>query len=170
MLSIRSCFRVFSCLIAVVPDAGATRSAGIAISDGNALMRSLVPKQVRDVFQRLYCSWMICTFTPARRLEHPDLRAALAHIGVAPPTRRQFSDHLDALYDATRQSILSLLAAATYVCITMDGWKSRTAEQGAPLVTVNLLLPDGTSIFWKVCVTVIVVISLYCCSMLSRTR
>jgi hypothetical protein len=32
----------------------------------------------------------------------------------------------------------------------MDGWKKRAAEQGTPIITVILLLPDGNSQFWKV--------------------
>ena len=32
----------------------------------------------------------------------------------------------------------------------MDGWKKRAAEHGTPIKTVCILLPEGTSLFWKV--------------------
>jgi hypothetical protein len=56
---------------------------------------------------------------------------------------------LDALYHSARQQVVDDLRATDYISITMDGWKKRAAEQGAPLVTVNLLSPHGTATFWR---------------------
>jgi hypothetical protein len=104
----------------------------------------------RQSFERLFASWMISTFTPACRLEHPDLSSALAHCGLKPPSRKAvMGKHLDAIYENTRQKVIGELKCTDFVSITMDGWKKRAAEQGAPLVTVNLLSPHGKATFWR---------------------
>jgi hypothetical protein len=117
----------------------------------NALTAIMVPAKTREAFKRLLSSWFISTFTPAQRVEHDDLIHALSLVGIQPPSRRELmGKQLDALYNSTKQNVAAHLQSNRYVAITMDGWKKRVAEQGAPLVTVNLLMPDGGARFWKV--------------------
>ena len=87
---------------------------------------------------------MIGTFTPARRLEHPDLHAAFAPVGLKAPSRQAvYGDQLDALYGKSTASLIDDLKTTKFICVAVDGWKKRVVEQGAPLVTFNLLFPDG---------------------------
>jgi hypothetical protein len=96
-----------------------------------AIEQFCVSALARQSFERLFASWVISTFTPARRLEHPDLASAVAHL--KPPTRKAvMGKHLDAIYDNTRQKVIEDLKCIDYVSITMDGWKKRAAEPGAP--------------------------------------
>jgi hypothetical protein len=143
------------------PGAEAAEMAGVLITHAadtsqsrpsNALTAITVPPKTREAFNRLLSSWFISTFTPAQRIEHEDLKNALSLVGITPPSRRELmSKQLNVLYHSTRAMVISSLQTHTYVSITMDGWKKRVAEQGAPLVTVNLLLPDAGARFWKVC-------------------
>jgi hypothetical protein len=87
----------------------------------------------------------------AQRIEHEDLTSALSLVGIKPPSRRDLMGvQLAALYESTRQNAINTIQAEKCVAVTMDGWKKRVAEQGAPLVTVNFLMPDGGAKFWKV--------------------
>jgi hypothetical protein len=117
----------------------------------NALTAITVPPKTREAFNRLLSSWFVSTFTPAQRIEHEDLTNALSLVGIKPPSRRELmGKQLNVLYDSTKEKLITGLQAERYVSVTMDGWKKRVAEQGAPLVTVNLLMPDGGARFWKV--------------------
>lgn len=87
------------------------------------------------------------------RLEAPELKSALATLGAVPPSRSAATNKL--LNDAYSRAVNKAneeISKWPVVCVTMDGWKKRACEQGAPLITVVILLPDGTNIFWKVCV------------------
>ena len=81
-----------------------------------------------------------------------ELKAALAVLGAERPTKYTASGRLlDMAYDECKSAMFSKVARWSSVCVTMDGWKKRSCEQGEPLITVVLLLPDGSSLFWKVC-------------------
>jgi hypothetical protein len=126
-------------------------AVGVALPE-DGLRSMLVPAKTRELFERLFSSWMLSTFTPAARVDHPDLAKAFAAVGLKPPNRKQImGKHLDALHRSTLQEVTLDIQTQACVCVTMDGWKTRAAEKGAPLVTVNVLLPDGGAYFWKVC-------------------
>jgi hypothetical protein len=132
-------------------DAGIDMNGPDATRPQNTIARFTTDARTKIAFNRLLSSWFISTFTPAQRIEHLDLKNALSLVGITPPSRKELlGAQLDALYRSTKSSVINSLRAHTYVSVTMDGWKKRAAEQGAPLVTVNLLLPDGGSQFWKV--------------------
>lgn len=133
-------------------DAAAMRKVGVPNSSAdNALTRLVVSKERRETVNRLFSAWMLSTFTPAHRLEHPDLKAAFAAVGCVVPSRKELMGaQLHALYESTRITAIKVLKSVKYVAVTMDGWKKRAAEQGTPIVTVSLLLPDGQTIFLKV--------------------
>jgi hypothetical protein len=102
-------------------------------------------------FEEKFAKFMYTTLTPLARLSSPELKAALAVLGATPPGRKHAGGRLlDEAYDRVVQNIIAIVARCKVICITMDGWKKRGCEQGAPLITVVLLLPDGTSQFWKV--------------------
>jgi hypothetical protein len=61
--------------------------------------------------------------------------------------------HIPALYDAIREELMAQLkpTATGVLCgLSTDGWRKKTAEQGVPLVNVNVLLPEGGSFFYRV--------------------
>jgi hypothetical protein len=75
---------------------------------------------------------------------------AIAVLGAVPPTRHLASGQLLNTANAeTVDETISTINTFTSICITMDGWKKRSCEQGAPLITIIILLPDGTALFWK---------------------
>jgi hypothetical protein len=112
--------------------------------------RAVTAEQQRK-FEEKFAKFFYTTLTPLVRLSSPELKAALAVLGATPPCRRQAGGKLlDEAYDSVVQKVISLAANCKLICITMDGWKKRGCEQGAPLITVVLLLPNGTSRFWKV--------------------
>jgi hypothetical protein len=130
----------------------AAESTPTCNAGASSLQTMLVPAKNREVFERFFSSWIVSTFTPAARVDHPDLARALGAVGVKPPARRSiYGAHLDALYENTLESVSSTIREQKFVAVTMDGWKKMAAEQGAPLVTINFLLADGGSIFFKVC-------------------
>lgn len=95
---------------------------------------------------------MYCTLTPFNRVEDPKLNIALAVLGAEAPTRRALAGQLlDKAYNNARSVCFYDIHEYSHVCITLDGWKKRNCEQGAPLITVCVLLPNGKSVFYKVC-------------------
>jgi hypothetical protein len=116
------------------------------------LRAHIVSKTQQDAFEEMFAQFMYVSLTPLRRLESPELKAALALLGATPPDRKKVAGPLlDKAYNQAVEKVLSQVRECSAVCITMDGWKKRAAEQGSPIITVILLLPDGTSQFWKVC-------------------
>ena len=80
-----------------------------------------------------------------------DLRAALAVLGVALPTRKALMGKaLDDELAAVRRETEAALSNARFLTITTDGWKRKFAEHGVPLINVMVLLPDGGSKFIKI--------------------
>jgi hypothetical protein len=111
----------------------------------------VIPQANVQAFQYNFSQWMTKTFTPFQRLEHPDLKAALACLGVSPPSRKAAASvHLEKSYASTLERTVNLVKASKSVGVSMDGWKKRSAVGGSPLVTTSLLLPDGGAVFWKV--------------------
>jgi hypothetical protein len=103
-------------------------------------------------FEKKFSKFMYNTLMPFHRLGDPDLAAALAVLGAVPPSRHVASGPLlKTAYAETVDGVISMINEFSSICITMDGWKKRSCEQGAPLITVIILLPDGTAVFWKVC-------------------
>lgn len=111
----------------------------------------VLPQVNNEVFRRRFAAWLLKTNTPLSRLQHPDLKAAMASIGAVVPNRRNVSGPvLNSLYEESRAGVVDKITAAGAFSISMDGWKKRTAEQGNPIVTVVVLLPEGGAVFWKV--------------------
>jgi hypothetical protein len=114
-------------------------------------MRHVVSAAQQRHFEKKFAKFMYNTLTPFHRLGDPDLAAALAVLGAVPPTRTLASGRLlNAAYAETVDETVSMISSYTSICITMDGWKKRSCEQGAPLITIIILLSDGTALFWKV--------------------
>jgi hypothetical protein len=102
-------------------------------------------------FEKKLAHFFYTTLTPLSRIESPELKAALAVLGAEPPSRRAVSSTLlDEAYNAAVAKVFKRVSEWPLVCVTMDGWKKRACEHGAPLITVVLLSPDGKSHFWKV--------------------
>jgi hypothetical protein len=113
-------------------------------------VRAVKAEQQREFDSKL-AHYFYTTLTPLVRLESPELKAALAVLGATPPDRKRAAGELlDAAYDHAVKKVVSLVSQCKLVCITMDGWKSRRCEQGSPLITIVVLLPNGTRHFWQV--------------------
>jgi hypothetical protein len=111
-----------------------------------------VTAQQQAQFEIKLAKFFFTTLTPLNRLASPELKAALAVLGATPPERTYASSQLlDDAYNLAFHKVISSVGQSPFVCITMDGWKKRTCENGASLITVVMLLPDGSSHFWKVC-------------------
>jgi hypothetical protein len=52
-----------------------------------------------------------------------------------------------------KQQVMSKIPAGGLIALSTDGWKKKAAEQGVPLIKVNIFLPGGGSIFHKVVTT-----------------
>jgi hypothetical protein len=65
-----------------------------------------------------------------------------------------FGPWLDSLYSETLAAVKEKVEeqGSMLGCLATDGWKKKAAEQGVPLINVNLLYPNGGSAFIKVCV------------------
>jgi hypothetical protein len=125
------------------------RCAGTARQ--NTITAHAVTAEQQRRFEAKFAKFFYTTLTPLVRLSRPELKAALAVLGATPPGRNHVGGKLlDEAYDSAVQNVISLTARCKLICITIDGWKKRGCEQGAPLITVVLLLPDGTSLFWRV--------------------
>jgi hypothetical protein len=90
-------------------------------------------------------------------VEDPDLVASFSTLGCKLPDRRSaLGPWLDTIYEETKQEVEVHITSAVEAsggsigALATDGWKRKAAEQGVPLINVNLLLPDGGSAFIKV--------------------
>jgi hypothetical protein len=114
------------------------------------ITQAVSPAQQRQ-FETKFAKYFFTTLTPLVRLNSPELKAALAVLGATPPNRKLVATKLlDDAFNAALERVVEAAANCAYICITMDGWKKRSCEKGAPLIMVVLLLPDGASHFWKV--------------------
>jgi hypothetical protein len=79
------------------------------------------------------------------------LRKAFAAFEITLTGRTQLSTTmLDNTYKEVKQQVMSKIPAGGLIALSTDGWKKKAAEQGVPLINVNILLPGGGSIFHKV--------------------
>jgi hypothetical protein len=110
-----------------------------------------VSQTQQEAFEAMFAQFMYVTLTPLRRLDSPELRTALALLGAVPPSRKKVAGPLlDRAYDEAVSRSIAGIEECSAVCNTMDGWKKRAAEHGTPIITVIILLPDGSAQFWKV--------------------
>jgi hypothetical protein len=120
------------------------------VSQSTITAHAVTAEQQRK-FEEKFAKFFYTTLTPLARLNSPELKAALAVLGATPPGRKHAGGRLlDEAYDRVVQNVITAAGRCKVICITMDGWKKRGCEQGDPLITIVLLLPDGTSQFWKV--------------------
>ena len=83
--------------------------------------------------------------------EDPDLKAAVAHVGLAPPSRHTLSNKLlDEEYNAVLRVDTARLAQQRYIQFSSDGWRRRAAAQGKPLINFLALMAAGKPVFCKV--------------------
>jgi hypothetical protein len=88
---------------------------------------------------------------PFHLIDDGFLRKAFAAFGITLPGRTQLSTTmLDNTYKEVKQQMMSKIPAGGHIAPSTDGWKKKAAEQGVPLINVNILLPGGGSIFHKV--------------------
>lgn len=119
-------------------------------SNQHTLTTHVVHPQKQAAFERLFAQYMYTSLTPLIRLDSPELKAALALVGAAPPSRfRAAGPLLDEAYGQAVDKVVSQIKECDSVCITMDGWKKRAAEHGT-IITVVILMPNGKRLFWKV--------------------
>jgi hypothetical protein len=103
-------------------------------------------------FEEQFAHFLYTTLTSFNRLNSPELASALATLGAIPATVHQARGALlDAAYDRAVQASIQNIVNSPSVRITMDGWKKRSCEHGAPLITGFIPLPCGTAQFWQVC-------------------
>jgi hypothetical protein len=115
------------------------------------LTAHVVSQTQQEAFEAMFAQFMYVTLTPLRRLDSPELRTALALLGAVPPCRKKVAGPLlDRAYNEAVTKPIARIKECSAVCITMDGWKKRAAEHGTPIITVIILLPDGSAQFWKV--------------------
>jgi hypothetical protein len=92
-------------------------AVGVALSE-DGLRSMLVPAKTRELFERLCSSWMLSTFTPAARVDHPELAKAFADVELKPPNRKQITGkHLDAVHQSTLQEVT--LVIQTQACVLL---------------------------------------------------
>lgn len=88
---------------------------------------------------------------PLQLVEHPDLRKAVAHVGLLPPSRKTLSNKLlDEEYNVVRAEDNARLALQRLIQFSSDGWRRRAAVGGKPLLNFLALLAMGRPIFLKV--------------------
>jgi hypothetical protein len=127
-----------------------TELAGSQPRQETLTVHAVTPEQQRG-FESKLAQFLYTTLTPLVRLSSPEPKAALAVLGATPPDRKRAAGELlDVAYDRAVMKVVRLVSHFKLVCITMDGWKSRRCEHRSPLITIALLLPNGTSHFWKV--------------------
>jgi hypothetical protein len=112
---------------------------------------STVTAQQQKLFEKRLAMFFYTSLTPLARLDSPELKSALAAVGVLPPSRKAASNKLlDTAYVDALAKVIKEVQKWQLVCVTMDGWKKKACEEGAPLITVLILLPTGKKLFWKV--------------------
>ena len=84
-------------------------------------------------------------------VEDPDLIKFCNSLGFKPPGRKRAAGPLlETVYEHVKvvQTARIPKPPAAVGQLATDGWKSKSAEQGASLINVLLLLPNGGAIFW----------------------
>jgi hypothetical protein len=134
--------------------AGATEAPGIAALLMGKRKRSsgmYATAEQQEKFERSLARFFFKNGISLQLTEDDDLKAAVAHVGLLPPTRHELSNKLlDAEYARVRAVDEAKLAAVGLLQLTTDGWRRRAAVRGVPLINVMALLPTGGSVFVKV--------------------
>jgi hypothetical protein len=105
----------------------------------------------QDRFVRGMARFFFKNGIPLQLTEDPDLRAAVAHVGLLTPSRHDLSNKLlDAAYEEVQADQQAKLAAQHMVQLSTDGWRRKAAARGVPLINILALLPSGGSVFCKV--------------------
>lgn len=145
----------------VGPSAGGSSSAAPAARAEAAVNAALLGKRKQvsmfasasqqESFERNIARFFFKNGIPLQLTDDPDLRTAVAHVGLVPPSRHDLSNKLlDDAYAEVRAADQAKLAAQQLLQLATDGWRRRTAARGVPLINVMALLPPGGSIFFKV--------------------
>jgi Protein of unknown function (DUF 659) len=84
-------------------------------------------------------------------VEDPHLVAAFKAMGADLPSRKVLSTtELDKVYKQQQQQLTSTLEASPLINLATDGWKSKSAGGGAPLLNCMVLQQEGGSRFFDV--------------------
>lgn len=117
---------------------------------GSALMMCATADQ-QQCFEKSIARFFFKNGIPLQLTEDPDLKAAVAHVGLMPPSRAALSNKLlDDEYNAVRAADSSTLALQRFLQFSSDGWRRRAAVQGKPLINFMALPAVGKPIFCKV--------------------
>jgi hypothetical protein len=128
--------------------AAAAAAAGKRKRDSSIMVASAGQQQS---FERCLARFFYKNAIPLQLTEDPDLKQAVAHVGLLPPSRRDLSNRLlDDEYNKVQAANNARLQAQPLVQLTSDGWRRKCAVRGVPLINVLALLPAGGSIFIKV--------------------
>jgi hypothetical protein len=105
----------------------------------------------QQCFERSIARFFFKNGIPLQLTEDVDLRAAVAHVGLLPPSRHDLSNRLlNEEYDAVRAVDVNRLAQQKLIQLSSDGWRRRAAVRGVPLINFMALMPVGAPIFCKV--------------------
>jgi hypothetical protein len=105
----------------------------------------------QQCFEKSIARFFFKNGIPLQLTEDKDLKQAVAHVGLLPPSRHALSNQLlDAEYDTVHGADVSRLAQQRLIQLTTDGWRRRAAVRGVPLINVMALTPVGKPIFCKV--------------------
>jgi hypothetical protein len=108
-------------------------------------------QQQQQSFEKNLARFFYKNAIPLQLTEDPDLKAAVAHVGLLPPSRRDMSNRLlDQAYNEVQAADQAKLAAQRLLQLSTDGWRRRTAVRGVPLINIMALMPPGGSVFVKV--------------------
>jgi hypothetical protein len=125
-------------------------SSGKRKKDGGGVIMCATAHQ-QQCFEKSIARFFFKNAIPLQLTDDPDLRAAVGHVGLVPPTRRALSNKLlEEEFNAVRAMDLDRLAQAKFIQISSDGWRRKAAVGGQPLINFVALLATGKPIFWKV--------------------
>ena len=83
-------------------------------------------------------------------IEHEDLVASFAALGVTLPNRKALAGKLlDSEYERVSATVWEAIDKQPLLQLATDGWKRSHCGQGTPLVNLMVLLPKGGSYFVK---------------------
>jgi hypothetical protein len=123
---------------------------GLQTKRSRGMHAHVVTADQQKLFEKKLAPLFYVSLAPLSRLEHPELKLAPSVIGACPPARKAGTFWLDAAYDWAVDKAINQVRNWAYVCVTMDGWKKKAREQTSPLITIIILHPEGSSLFWKV--------------------
>lgn len=105
----------------------------------------------QQLFEKSIARFFFKNGVPLQLIEDADLKAAVAQMGLMPPSRHVLSNKLlEEEYNAVRAVDNSRLARQLLIQFSSDGWRRRAAVGGKPLLNFMALLATGRPIFLKV--------------------